>query len=497
MIKSHRWGRGGGLALICLLCIPSEAEVTFYRIPVKGIIRTADLNGDGFEELILQSDYSLGIYWYSGTGYSKRANEIVTLPLSARLYDVGRLYPGRPAIFFIAPDGLWAMVSEDGKFKKDPIQLIEKKLFQDIVPDGAFGISISPWNFAIDLNRDGLEDCIIPDRDGLHIYIQESGKFLEKQVIADPLRASFSVGGPKRDTLEKPIINPLRLILSKEAWRVADLNSDGLPDIFRDSDTVYIQKPDGTFTLSHPNIQVQKAMLELYRGALPQKPIDIDGDGIRDYYSYHTPTRDLLQLVTQVSIYLGKSDSTIPDKPTQVLIAPNLLVYELPMGDFDRDGDIDIAMFDVALSINKIAQWINIQRGKIAGKLNFFLFNKKKRLYPRKPSFTLKLLLEFDLDAEAVFTGGVYDYVFTMISLKGDFNGDGYPDLLVRDNNRRLSIRYNRKGRTPFPKKADHFFLVPDFRRYEISDLNRDGVSDLILSGLDSGGRLILLSHKP
>lgn len=474
----------------------AAASVDFYKVPASGHVLTADLNGDGFKELLLSSGYSLDIYWYSPTGYGESPDQTVTMPASAVLFDVGMLRPGIPAVFFLTTDGLYAIAAENGAFSQTPKQIIPRKLFGEWLGENERRFSLSAWNFALDLDGDKLAEFLLPIAGGFEVYFQRKDGPKLTQTIEAIGEAGIEATSTGHKVLQDQRLSPVSFYTHLSAVEAIDLNGDGLLDLVVDRTKLgkayFIQNADGTFTQT----ALTETMAKAYGNRRERKLFDVDGDGIEDSLEYHTPTRELLELKTQVTLRLANPDKTLPAKPSQVFVGANLLVFKLPIGNFRGAGTQDIAMFDVALSINKIAQWINIQRGKIAGDLNFYFFDKKRRLYDATPSFKLPLSLEFKLDAEAVFTGGVYEYVHTMITLDGDFNGDGLPDLLVRDRNERLAFFYNRGGNQPFPRVPDLIMDVPDFRGYTIEDLNGDGISDIMLDTYEGPTKLILLSHR-
>ncbi len=67
-------------------------------------------------------------------------------------------------------------------------------------------------------------------------------------------------------------------------------------------------------------------------------------------------------------------------------------------------------------------------------------------------------------------------------SLDGDFNGDGNRDLLVIDKADKASVYFFISRKKGFSKKADIQFNMKS-ARFIVSDLNKDKISDLIVSG--------------
>jgi len=187
-----------------------------------------------------------------------------------------------------------------------------------------------------------------------------------------------------------------------------------------------------------------------------------------------------------VRYFLAAADGTIPASPTDTIVWQNILVHApLPVHDFNGDGALDFAMFKTDITVTEVAKWIRQNFGKIDGDLSFFLFNRERNRYERRPAYSKKLNLRFKVDLQDVMIGGVWErYLASMMRFEGDYNADGRLDLLVRQETHAIAIYFNTGHRTNLYGRRPDIVLeqLPMFTGLDVEDLNGDGASDIILS---------------
>jgi hypothetical protein len=226
-----------------------------------------------------------------------------------------------------------------------------------IFPESVFDAGINPSVIkVVDLNRDGIHDIVT--------------------------NTSILIGNPD-GTFQKPLdYNGGR------DFAVRDLNADENIDLVTtatESISVFIGNGDGTFqppktiTLPGSPYSVDSVAIE-----------DFNNDGLNDVAVGIFPTQDPNNII----VLLGNGDGSF-GQPTGNKAGkyPRKIITE----DFNRDGDIDLAVSDTGT-------------GNISSSISIFLGNGDGTFQPR-------IAHEINLYPESLITG--------------DFNEDNYPDLAV------------------------------------------------------------------
>jgi hypothetical protein len=180
---------------------------------------------------------------------------------------------------------------------------------------------------AADFNRDGRLDVIAdnPDAGNISVLFGKGDGSFQPPV-------NYTVGGGR----------PYQI-------RTADFNRDGWLDLamFGAGPSVYLllNNGDGTFRSGGVYPVVQSAALAT---------ADVNGDGKVDVI-VGMRTESNHQIIKTVSVLLGNGDGTLksPINTDASTIQTSTGPYAISMGDFDRDGKIDIALSDEFLKIMK------------------------------------------------------------------------------------------------------------------------------------------------
>lgn len=228
---------------------------------------------------------------------------------------------------------------------------------------------------------------------------------------------------------------------------VGDFNHDGKPDLalatyLDDSVTIMFGNGDGTFAQG----PVLQSMSSPYFVALG----DFNHDGNLDVAAVEKGLG-----CNCIAIFLGNGDGTFqPVINTPITDAdPN----ELAVGDFDRDGVLDVAVTEIFGSINQVSVWLGNGDG------SFF-------------------------ESESYALGSGPGSVAA-----ADFNRDGNLDLAVSISGAVEVLLGDGRGNFSSPVE----YAVPSSTAVQVSDLNGDGKLDLAVACGSSplSGACVLLGN--
>ena len=459
-----------------------------------------DLDKDGAQDLVTFCPTQVHVHWHQeGRHYAAKPDQTVIFHKCPAWVDFGNvLGDKRLELIEVDSEGLFCRSQSDRTFSSTRVALLARPSVFSLFRDTWH--ALKPCNFAMDLDGDALDDFILYQTDGVEIILnKELSQLDQPQRLALPIYSRISVAQTGRflldNSLESKTCGGSGIGVTLPQVEARDLDEDGRSDLVLPTDRLYFRQDANGKFVREP--WPEGASLGLpARGAGGGTPstLDVNGDGIEDDIEFRIPPKNLATLKTQVALFLGRPDGSLPTLPDQVFAGKNLLVFSLPAKDFDRDGDLDLVMYSTDFQITEIAKWLKIQAGKVDGELQFYLFDKRTRQFVRQDEskFRTKIKLDYKLEAEDFVTGGIFRFIYTILNFDGDYNGDGNTDVLVRSKRDVLAMHFYRSPKGPFfVEKPDIELRVPSFNSYELLDLNKDGVSDILLDG-----RTLLLSKK-
>ena len=502
--KGHRsMHRACLFAVLFLSATAHGASVSFHQLVLgadgQNGIFSVDLDGDGRRDLIGLSGGRISVYRADpkeATGYAPRPEELLTGP-HAYYADAADVLPAKgKEILVLTPTGIFAYFQEGGRFALIPQPLVRCSTILSMV--GVRGglaaaqtemVAVLPWNFAFDANGDGLDDLLVPHDGGVDVHLQTApGQFAKPITLSVfPFAYHMPPEGYGPGEFAGFTARGIRIQVIFRDIERRDVNGDGKPDLVCGA-CWFAQKLDGSFDPRPAVVPGWAAPTNRDRGL---RTLDLNGDGRQDSLHESLIPEDPLNLRTRVRIFLTGNDGQPPPTPSQVVVDQNILIHtQLPVHDFNGDGALDFAMFKTDITPTMVAKWIRQCFGKIDGYLNFYLFNKAANCYgsrpdrPAAPAFSKRIRMNFKVDLMEAMMGLVWErYLATMMRFEGDYNADGRPDLLVRDETNHISIYLNTGDPVRlYPEEPDIALEgVPAFGGLALDDLNGDGATDLIL----------------
>ena len=360
-----------------------------------------------------------------------------------------------------------------------------------------------------DVNRDGLDDLVVPDIDGFWIATQlRDGLFTNPIKLGPPDPFLDKIALDHTHSYREVGITPLTVHWYLSRLHQMDYDQDGHNDlVFWNADhfDVYRQDARGMFSTEAETFTVDipfntdgaysiafdfsgENMFSLifgFRKNTKRRVLhtfqDLNGDNVADLVIHSLEGRSLGKQRSLYEVHFGTPT------PDGIAFAPDVSMTIRPRGtagglqpwgyslqwfqDIDGDSKTDILFKDVKTGLTGMSR---AMLGKsIAIDLEFYCTGDGT--YPNKP--TTKRKIRPDLD---IFET---DRVFFPVVLLGDVNGDGRSDLLVGKNWEELHIFLGVPGPELLARKPQKVAVAMpnDERNARLAALNKDNKQDILI----------------
>ncbi len=448
---------------------------------------TADLDGDGLTDLVLQDETNLFIYYQQKDGrFPRDPQQIQRLEHRPTVIWAAKLGRASASLLLMTSDGVKELAFTNRAGAADERMLIAHPT---VVPSNAEGTNVMHLTLSL-TTRQGWPLLLVPTAEGLEVW-EHSKEWRRAEVLAGAMDSDL--WPPGQDVGYNSMVE-LNLVLK-------DLNGDGLEDLL-----VRHRQVGGT--------NIYNLYLQDTNGMLSQKPsfsysdraephswccwADINHDGNLDLIKARwlnepsfipsIPSGKVL-----VSILLADAHGGIPSRP-QYVLRKNDWIPAFPVADFDGDGFLDLALgyyhMDSREGVRK-----EITAKQVDYSLRFF-FNRPGAGFQQEADFQRDVVIHLD-HSETPLSWVLPQNFGRYVKVGGDFNGDGKMDLLVRDQSEGISVYFfisRQKGFTTEP--ALNFNCPEPLDEWEPMDLNQDGVSDLVVRLSNGKGSRIFVSHR-
>ncbi len=336
-----------------------------------------------------------------------------------------------------------------------------------------------PYRYLYDLDGDGAPEAVFPGLDGLYVYALRNGRYAESALLAvypsvridDTYGASLWPAAQRRLT---PVDTWMGCQVAVEGLRVTSierLSVGGGAVRFRTNR--YTLDPAQGFAIDpEKTVSTESGLLPSY-----VEPLRLhSGDSL----SFAGTRVDSLETSVPPSSVLTTSVSAYGGASVQTVRTPSFRVNG-SFVDVNGDGRLDMITHTTGLYGGGVRETLVrfLSQTSVEHGISVHLQNAEAT-FPESPTFRKRLAI--DLDKPPVYRShhALAYYAGGLIDVTGDFNKDGWRDLVVRDRPNRLAIYLS--APQGFGESASAAIHIGPEEAFHIVDVNDDGLSDIVIS---------------
>lgn len=468
-------GMAAALALGALTFTPQSADGLWVG-PLKPLsdqammnCRQADLDGDGLADLL----FDHGVWFQRGGGFPAEARGVLPREADGKLLDThgGLLYAvGGGELLVFSWDG--------GKFKEDHAQCVE---WPGAGPDPS-GSGGRLGRFLHDVDGDGRPELAAAAEDGLVLFSWRNGQYAPAGLL--PVYPGLQLV----QMHDRPLWPRARRALAFPARQMlCDVS------VMNMAVSVFSRGPGSAGSFVHERTHYPLGFKEngfafegepaVWRGpAVPEhvRPCRLNPDNVPDFAGHRRARsggRNLEVSLLETWASLDGGDSFTVRRSV-------CLPQFLPQAAFlDLDGD---GLSDL------VTEGTELFDGGVRETVSRFMTGRtvphRVRVYRQEGGgFSTAPTLDFrtSLDMGGPLWKSPPRFrqyqAAELVSLAGNFDGDGFRDVLVRDREDRVAVHLVRGWKAS--DRPDTVVAVPQGSRVTVADVNGDGRSDLVVSG--------------
>ena len=478
----RRLAERGVLLLVCLVLNVGRAgpvELSRQTITLPASARTplfVDIDGDGRADLLVldSAEHSILNYHQHASGFSNTPDQVVPLPPQTAWIapcDVAA-HPGLELLFSTA-GGLVYSRQDGGLFETQRRTLVEAS---QIFTDFDF-----PVLALVTTNKAGTNTLIPVISAGQTVLYQRNSAY------------EWSAGPPvKLEVIQSAWFLDLDPRLRRDRWSRRDPWTMGThPGHDLHVERAFLANAEPRKDEKLENDSLRKIVADMKKKTEASPPnfnrLDVDGDGREDLILWQVSGK--LDIKTDLYLFLRGADQKLPEQPTQILHCHG---FPIPLGSTDEwspagdlvgDGHCELALVELSSTFITTSGAV---KTALSHGMDWSLTIRPFRhgAFARNP--------EASLPVTAILPSEVVSgWPFFIL---GDFNGDGRADLLVRRSDTQWNVYFSATDGKWFAPQPALTFEAPAQGMIEITDLNGDGLSDIVWHDLDRHSLAIFLS---
>lgn len=464
-----------------LLSLPLPAlsaapDYSRYTLTLSGKLInlvTEDMDGDGLQDILAVSlvdgnartpQRRVDVFHQKkGRGYAGKPDMNWNASASAAAFDVGDVTgTGVMSFCFLAPDGLYAYLPSGPGYSARPSRLIAAPgIFSRPDP-----LDMPYWPFMVKDASARAYIALVPGTNSLGVYTKSGAGYASAASLRFPVSSTFS-GGPRVGSDASLTISH-RLPVVTAAGYNSRTGSDVVMT-WDDSALIYLRGRDGGYR-GAPDVTFMPGLFKPsdkspLEGAWVD-PVDMDGDGRLDLV-VTKKTGGMAHTKSLVFIYIRRPDGALPAKPgdtiiTEGVVGPRFL-------DIDGDGRLDVLLPSMKVGIGNFVNVLT--SGQVNVDVDIYI-QAKNGSFPDKP--TASKVIGFKLDLSNLLKA-------SPVLEAGRFTkGKGFGLAVVSKDN--LVSIYTPDKYSLLSDRPGLELKVEGPTEMDVSDLNGDGVDDIVMS---------------
>jgi len=467
----------------------SKLKFRFCEMVGKGSeIILADMDGNSLKDIVLREGTNMAVFYQEpGSGFSKEPQQKFHLGATPSVIWPSRLAKKADSLLVLTSEGVAELAFTNRTSPPIRTQIIRQAT---VIPEELDEPMARCFPLTAE-TRTGWPMVLAPTVDGLQVWQQRQG-----WQIIQTLDSVVDV------SMQPSIRNPGYTRVTDIDLGLDDFNGDGRDDLITRRNTrsgmnafsVYLQKDTGIFG---PDAAMTYKDPPDWRSWLCW--VDMNRDGKVDLVKsswldqpWFLPGSRSGKAI--VGIYIANESGQIPAVPQQVL-RKNDSMSALPVVDVNGDGYFDLALGSAPFdSREDLRRMIMTRRASLS--LGFFFYRPGSG-FPKEPDCQAGITIHVD-QYSLYPVRSLREHFEQYVSLRGDFNGDGKKDLLVRERSDQISVYFFVSRQKGFSKSDSLKFVSPEpIEWLKVEDLNGDNVSDVIVKYLKRDVLRVFLSSAP
>lgn len=438
----------------------------------------ADMNGDGAMDLLLPA--------YLNLQESGRYPENKRFPLPPCESAVEADIFGS-TLYYREAAGLSVYSWANGAWHQDLHQSLEWP-GDDLAFVPVAGKDATPVfrRFAYDVDRDGVPELAGLDAEGIHLYrlvgkeYESAGALTVFPTTVINRAGHQAIWPPEKRLVVLPEqrMSCRLLVMGNALSVITDLDGAEGRMRFRRDNIALAPDGDGNFVIASTQSFTSDELPAHVR------PCRLNNDDVLDYGGAHWILSDSAPVPMPVHETWASLDG---GKTFHIERAPTFNNFR-PLAsfvDFDSDGDQDMVVESTRFFESGLRESISQYLSRKTIPHGIRVLEQSDGTFSTKP---LSCEFEIELEAPPVSPGPMLTRYESgeLVNVTGDFNGDGYLDLMVRRTSGELVVRLA-DGWREFATEPAAVLTLPPEAQASVADLNGDGLSDILIRWEDNG----------